>query len=62
MIFGNYIQNQEKKLNPMSTKSQLPKFFLGMVYTLPGAQSSHEFIRLFADSNHVNFIDVAKLA
>ena len=34
MIFGNYIRNQEKKLNPMSTKSQLPKFFLGMVYTL----------------------------
>ena len=36
MIFGNYIRNQEKKLNPMSTKSQFPNFFLGRVYTLVG--------------------------
>ena len=37
MNFRNHIWNQEKKLNPMSTKSQFPKFFLGMVYTLDTA-------------------------
>ena len=34
MIFGNYIRNQEKKLNQMRTESQFQKIFLGKVYTL----------------------------